>query len=87
MEFSLWDPTNGRFKPEVLSFYQEAYDRMRLPHHRILYREHVCHSFELMNTMMGEEYMNTWAINDIMRFLTRTHLALGIKNTGHDKKN
>jgi pyruvate-formate lyase-activating enzyme len=87
MEFSLWDSTNGRFKPEVLSFYQEAYDRMRLPHHRILYREHVRHSFELVNIMMGEEYMNTWAINDIMRFLTRTHLTLGIKNTGHDKKN
>jgi len=79
MEFSLWDSTNGRFKPKALSFYQEAYDRMRFPNNRILYREHVCHSFDLINTMMGEEYMNTGAINDIMRFLTRTHLALGIK--------
>jgi len=30
----------------------------------------------------GEKYMNTWAINDILRFLTRTHLTLGVKKYG-----
>ncbi len=79
MEFNLWDSANGKLKPDVLSFYQDAYDRMYLQLDRVPYREHVCHSFDLMNTMMGEEYMNTWAINDIMRFLTSTHLALGAR--------
>ncbi|MEI7998582.1 MAG: radical SAM protein [Candidatus Omnitrophota bacterium] len=82
IEFNLWDPTNGKVKPKVLSFYQDAYDRMRQQKDRILYREYVGHSFKLINTMMGEEYMNTAAINDILRFLTRTHLTLGIKKYG-----
>lgn len=81
-EFSLWDPANGQLKSKVLSFYQDAYDRMRQNRPQVLYREHVAHSFDLINTMMGREYMNTKAINNIMRFLTRTHLALGIKRYG-----
>ena len=76
IEFNLWDDS-GSFKPGVLSFYRQAYDRMHRQPRRVPYREHVCNSFELMNTMMGYAYMNTWAINDIMRFLTRTHMALG----------
>lgn len=82
MEFSLWDATNGEFKPDVLSFYQEAYDRMHLQEALVPYREHICHSFELINSMMGEKYLDTGAINGLMRFLTRTHLALGIKKYG-----
>lgn len=82
VEFNLWNPVNGQFRPEILSIYQDAYERMHQQQTRLPYREHVCHSFDLMNTMMGTQYMNTWAINDIMRFLTRTHLALGIKNHG-----
>lgn len=77
IEFNLWDPSNGKFKPEVLSFYQNAYEQMHQQQEHLPYREHVCHSFELMNTMMGEKYMNTWAINDILRFMKRTHHALG----------
>ena len=82
IEFNLWDATNGQFKPEVLSFYQDAYKKAHQHHARLLYREHVGHNFELVNTMMGEQYMNTWAINDISRFLTRTHLTLGVKKYG-----
>ncbi len=82
IEFSLWDPADGKFKPEVLSFYQNAYEQIHQQHARLPYRELVCHNFELMNTMMGEKYMNTWAINDILRFLTRTHLTLGVKKYG-----
>lgn len=81
-EFNLWDPVNGQFRLEILSMYQDAYEKMHQQQSPLPYREHVCHSFDLMNTMMGKEYMNTWAINDIMRFLTRTHFALGIKNHG-----
>ncbi|MDP2653383.1 MAG: radical SAM protein [Candidatus Omnitrophota bacterium] len=85
IEFTLWNPATGQFRPEILSYYQEAYEKMHQEHALLPYREHVCHSFELMNTMMGREYMNTWAINDIMRFLTRTHLTLRLKKYGHDK--
>jgi len=77
MEFSLWDTVNGVFKPEVLAYYQDAYERMHEGSDKVLYREHVCHSFDLVNTMMGKQYMNTRAINDISRFLTRAHIALG----------
>ncbi len=82
MEFNLWDPVNGHFRPEILSIYQDTYEKMHQQRSPLPYREHVCHSFDLMNMMMGKEYMNTWAINDILRFLTRTHLALGIQNHG-----
>lgn len=79
VEFTLWNPVNGEFRPEILALYQDAYEKMHQQQSPLPYREHVCHSFDLMNTMMGEEYMNTWAINDIMRFLTKTHLTLGLK--------
>jgi len=82
IEFNMWDPSNGKFKPEVLSYYQDAYIKVHQQHAKLPYREFVCHNFELMNTMMGEKYMNTWAINDILRFLTRTHLTLGMKKFG-----
>lgn len=85
-QFNLWNVTNEKFRPEVLSFYQDAYDRMRGENDRVLYREHMCHSFDLVNTMMGEEYMNTWAINDILRFLTRTHRALRSRRRTLDLK-
>ncbi len=75
-EFTMWDPATGELRPEVLAIYDKAYADMHRQHPKLPYREHVCHNFELMNTMMGEQYMNTWAINDIMRFLTRTHLTL-----------
>jgi pyruvate-formate lyase-activating enzyme len=78
-EFSLWDLSKGEFKLEVLSFYQEAYDRMSQRKTRVPYRERVCQSFELINTMMARKYMNTGPINDIMRFLIRTHTALGAR--------
>ena len=82
IEFNLWDASNGQFKPQVLAFYQRAHQLAHQQHAKLPYREFVCHNFELMNTMMGEKYMNTWAINDILRFLTRTHLTLGIKKYG-----
>lgn len=82
IEFNLWNPSNGQFKPEVFAFYQKAYEEVHQQHAKLPYREFVCHNFELMNTMMGEKYMNTWAINDILRFLTRTHLTLGMKKFG-----
>lgn len=82
VEFNLWNPVNGQFRPEILSIYQDAYEKMHQQQSPLLYREHVCHSFDLMNTMMGREYMNTWAINDILRFLTRTHRALRINKHG-----
>lgn len=75
-QFNLWNCTDGKIRPEVLSFYRGVYDRMHGRNNRVLYREHVCHSFDLINTMMGKEYMNAGAINDISRFLTRTHRAL-----------
>ncbi len=78
-EFTLWDPATGAFRPEIMAIYDKAYAAMHKQHKRLPYREHVCHSFELMNSMMGSAYMNTWAINDIMRFLTRTHLTLRTK--------
>lgn len=81
-EFNLWNPLNGQLRPEILSMYQDAYEKMYQQQSPLPYREHVCHSFDLVNMMMGREYMNTWAINDILRFLTRTHLALGIKSHG-----
>lgn len=86
VEFNLWNPDNGEFRPEILTYYQNAYAQMHQQHARLPYREHVCHNFELMNTMMGKQYMNTWAINDIMRFLTRTHLTLRLKKFGHDQE-
>ena len=110
IEFDLWDQTTGKFRPEILSFYQEAYEKVHQQHAKLPYREFVCNNFVLMNTMMGEgpsqprnsqrempvprhqennhtftggeKYMNTWAINDILRFLTRTHLTLGVKKYG-----
>lgn len=86
IEFNLWDPVNGQLRPEILSIYQDAYEKMHQQHSLLPYREHVCHSFDLMNAMMGKKYMDTLAINDIMRFLTRTHLTLGLKKYGHDNK-
>lgn len=82
VEFTMWDPQTWEFRPEIFEIYEEAYRKMYQDQTRIPYREHVCHNFELMNTMMGKEYMNTWAINDIMRFLTKTHLALGVRRQG-----
>lgn len=82
VEFTLWDPKTFEIRPEIMAFYEKAYAEMHADHKRLPYREHVCHNFELMNTMMGEKYMNTWAINDIMRFLTRTHLTLGSQKHG-----
>ena len=55
----------------------EFIDQIRIP-----YREHVCCNFELKITMVGWEYMNTWAINEIIRFLTKTHLALSVRKQG-----
>ncbi len=75
--FNLWD-VNGNIRPEILSVYQKAYDQEQGSLSQIPYREHVCRSFDLINTMMGEEYINTWAINDMLRFLTRVHIKLGI---------
>lgn len=82
VEFNMWDHDTGEFRPEIVSIYRKAYDKVHQEHVKLPYREFVCHNFELMNTMMGREYMNTWAINDILRFLTRTHLTLGIKKYG-----
>jgi pyruvate-formate lyase-activating enzyme len=76
IEFNLWDVRQGKLKPKVLSFYRDAYDRLEQHNGRISYRERVCQGFELVNAMMGKEYINTDPINDIMRFLTRTHCAL-----------
>ncbi|MDE1919910.1 MAG: radical SAM protein [Candidatus Omnitrophica bacterium] len=81
MEFNIWDDV-GRFRPEVLAFYRTAHEKVHREHAKLPYREFVCHNFELMNSMMGTQYMNTWAINDILRFLTRTHLTLGVKKYG-----
>ncbi len=78
----MWNPATFEMRPDILAFYDKAYTAMHKEHARLPYREHVCHSFELMNKMMGEKYMNTWAINDILRFLTRTHLTLGSKKHG-----
>jgi MoaA/NifB/PqqE/SkfB family radical SAM enzyme len=82
VEFNLWNPVNGEFRPEIFSIYQKAYEKVHQEHAKLPYREFVCHNFELMNSMMGTQYMNTWAINDILRFLTRTHLTLGVKKYG-----
>lgn len=82
VEFNLWNPLDGQLRPEILSMYQGIYEKMHQQQSSLPYREHVCHSFDLVNMMMGRDYMNTWAINDILRFLTRTHLALGIKSHG-----
>lgn len=82
VEFTLWHPVTYKIRSKILDFYQKAYKKMHQQHVKLPYREHVCHNFELMNTMMGEKYMNTWAINDILRFLTRTHLTLGNKKHG-----
>lgn len=79
IEYDLWDHVSGRLHPHVLSLYQEAYAQIYQKNTKALYREHVCRNFELVNEMMGQEYINTWAINDIMHFLTKTHLALGIR--------
>ncbi len=82
VEFNLWNPFNGEFRPEIFAIYQNAYQKVHQEHAKLPYREFVCHNFELMNSMMGTQYMNTWAINDILRFLTRTHLTLGVKKYG-----
>lgn len=82
IEFNLWNPVNGEFRPEIFAMYQKAYQKVHEEHAKLPYREFVCHNFELMNSMMGTQYMNTWAINDILRFLTRTHLTLGVKKYG-----
>jgi pyruvate-formate lyase-activating enzyme len=82
VEFNMWNYETGEFRPEILSIYRKAYDKVHQEHAKLPYREFVCHNFELMNSMMGKEYMNTWAINDILRFLTRTHLTLGVKKYG-----
>lgn len=75
-EFNLWSADNGKIRPEVLSFYKDFYSRLHEGKKRVLYREYVGQSFDLVNTMMGEEYMNAGAIKNISQFLTRTHRAL-----------
>ena len=62
----------------MLAFYQKAYAKMFHKEQSVSYRELVCHNFELINKMMGEEYINARPINEILRFLNRTHLTLGI---------
>lgn len=75
-EFNLWNADSGEFRLDVLSFYQDFYDRMHVENDHVLYREYVCNSFDLINIMMNKEYMNAREINDMLRFLTRTHSAL-----------
>lgn len=86
-EFSLWEDSSGEFKPEVLSYYQGAYARMYRKNELVSYRKHVAQSFDLVNAMMEEHYMNTAELNEILRFMARIHRSLRIKNTQHDKKN
>lgn len=75
-QFDLWNAADGTLRPEVLSFYRGFYDGAYGGQDRALYREYVGHSFDLINTIMGKEYMNAGAINDISRFLMRAHRAL-----------
>lgn len=81
-EFSLWDPASGSVKPEILSFYQDAYHHMYREKDRVPYRAYVCHSFDVVNSMMEKDYINSREINDIMRFLTRVHTALNFRILG-----
>ena len=83
IEFNLWDPDQREIQARgACLFIRRLMTKVHQEHAKLPYRELVCHNFELMNTMMGEKYMNTWAINDILRFLTRTHLTLGVKKYG-----
>ena len=82
MEFNLWDTALGTLKGEVLRLYQDAYEQRHKRHTRLPYREFVCNNFELINTMMGHKYVDTQAMNGLLRFLTRTHLTLGIRKYG-----
>jgi hypothetical protein len=85
-EFSLWDNASGELKPQVLSYYQDAYERMYGQNEWVSYREHVAQSFDLVNDMMGEHYLNTVDLNKILRFMARVHSSLRIKNAQHDEK-
>lgn len=83
--FDLWDASTGRIKQDALNFYLDAYARAFGKRERLAYREFNCHNLEFMNQMMGYEYLNTWAVNGILRFLVKTQLKLRIKNKGHVK--
>jgi len=81
-EFSLWDAAGGFVKPEILSFYQDAYYHMYNEKDRVPYRAYVCRSFDVVNMMMGQEYLNNREMNLMMRFLTRVHTALNFRTPG-----
>lgn len=74
-EFSLWDCRSGKLRPEVMDYYQRLYAVLwRRPTWRT-YRDYVAYSFEVVNQMIGRDYLNVREMVPLMRFLTRVHLS------------
>jgi len=87
-EFSLWNEKTGLLKKDMYNYYKEGLRDIWREEERLSYREQVCRNFELVNRMMGKAYINTWAINDMLRYQCRVHQKLWSymsvsENTGH----
>lgn len=76
---SLWALKTGDLRPEVLAFYQRAYSALHHRRTRVTYRDLVCCNFDLVNRIMGKEYINTTQIVALMRFLTKMHWMMILK--------
>ncbi|MEI8011209.1 MAG: radical SAM protein [Candidatus Omnitrophota bacterium] len=74
-KFSLWDCRTGKLRPEIVEYYQRLYAGLwRRPTWKT-YRDYVSFSFEVVNQMMGRDYLNVREMVPLMRFLTRMHLS------------
>ncbi len=78
-KFSLWDPATGTLRPQMVAYYRRRYALLwKRPSWRT-YRDHVSFGFEMVNAMMGRNYLNTRQIVPLMRFMTRVNLYYGHK--------
>ena len=82
-KFSLWDPGTGALDPAMAAYYWRQYALLwKRPSWRT-YRDHVSFGFEMVNSMMGRNYLNVRQIVPLMRFMTRMHLSYGHEKTSH----
>ncbi|MBF0485622.1 MAG: radical SAM protein [Candidatus Omnitrophica bacterium] len=75
-KYSLWNHQTACLRPEVMNFFMGAYRTLRskLGKRPYTHRDYVCSSFQIVNELVGGEYLNTNEIIPLMLFLTRTHL-------------
>ncbi len=78
-KFSLWDRDSGHVRPEMADYYWRLYAGLWARQRRGVYRDYVAFGFEVVNQMMGREYVNVAQMIPLMRFLTRSHLAYSLE--------